>query len=86
MKLPFRLIWHPSYNLHIGDHVFPAQKFRMIRERLIEENIAEPDDFIVEKRRDSVFQNTEFELWLQPSLRLSIRFVPALSRSLPCVR
>ena len=27
----------------------------------------EPDDFIVEKRRDSVFQDTEFDLWLKAS-------------------
>lgn len=32
---------------------------------IIDEILPEPDDFIVEKRRDSVFQNTEFELWLQ---------------------
>jgi acetoin utilization deacetylase AcuC-like enzyme len=46
MRLPFRLVWHAGYNLHIGDHVFPAEKFRLIRERLIEENVADPDDFV----------------------------------------
>lgn len=32
---------------------------------VIDELRPEPDDFIVEKRRDSVFQDTEFDLWLK---------------------
>lgn len=32
---------------------------------IIDELRPEPGDYIVEKRRDSVFQDTEFELWLQ---------------------
>ncbi|HZD42301.1 MAG TPA: cysteine hydrolase [Terriglobales bacterium] len=32
---------------------------------IIDEIRPEPDDFIVEKRRDSVFQDTEFDLWLK---------------------
>jgi ureidoacrylate peracid hydrolase len=32
---------------------------------VIDELQPEPDDFIVEKRRDSVFQDTEFDLWLK---------------------
>jgi len=32
---------------------------------IIEELKPEPDDYIVEKRRDSVFQDTEAELWLK---------------------
>lgn len=32
---------------------------------VIEELAPRPEDYIVEKRRDSVFQDTEFELWLK---------------------
>ncbi len=32
---------------------------------VIDELRPEPNDFIVEKRRDSVFQDTEFDLWLK---------------------
>jgi ureidoacrylate peracid hydrolase len=32
---------------------------------IIDELKPEPEDYIVEKRRDSVFQDTEFELWLK---------------------
>jgi acetoin utilization deacetylase AcuC-like enzyme len=46
MKLPFRLVWHPDYDLHLGQHVFPSQKFRLIRERLLDDGLADQDDFV----------------------------------------
>jgi len=44
--LPFKLIYHDGYDLRLGAHVFPSQKFRLIRDRLIESGIATPDDFL----------------------------------------
>ncbi len=44
--LPFRLIYHPGYDLHLGEHVFPSQKYRLIRERLLGEGLATGDDFL----------------------------------------
>jgi len=44
--LPFKLIYHDGYDLHLGAHVFPSQKFRMIRDRLVAENFAEPSDIL----------------------------------------
>ncbi len=44
--LPFKLVYHPGYNLNLGAHVFPSRKFRMIRDRLLEEGFAEPFDFV----------------------------------------
>lgn len=46
MTLAFKLVYHPGYDLHLGDHVFPSQKYRLIRDRLLEEGIAEPGDFV----------------------------------------
>lgn len=45
--LPFKLIYADGYDLNLGAHVFPSQKFRMIRDRLLEQGIAEPGDFLV---------------------------------------
>ena len=45
--LPFRLIYHDGYDLNFGPHVFPAQKYRLIRERLLAEGFAAPGDFLV---------------------------------------
>ena len=42
--LPFKVIYHPRYDLNLGPHVFPSQKFRLIYELLLREGIADPDD------------------------------------------
>src|SRR5512135_513560 len=44
--LPFRLVYHDGYDLHIGEHVFPGQKYRLARDRLLSEGLAEPADFV----------------------------------------
>jgi acetoin utilization deacetylase AcuC-like enzyme len=44
--LPFKVIYHPQYDLDLGAHVFPSQKFRLIHEALLAEGIAEPGDFL----------------------------------------
>jgi len=44
--LPFKLVYHPGYDLNLGQHVFPSRKYRLIRERLHREHFAETDDFI----------------------------------------
>lgn len=45
-KLPFRLIYHEGYDLNFGAHVFPSQKYRMIRERMLSTGFAAPSDII----------------------------------------
>jgi len=44
--LPFKLVYHPGYDLNLGSHVFPSQKFRLIRDRLLASGFAEPADFV----------------------------------------
>jgi acetoin utilization deacetylase AcuC-like enzyme len=44
--LPFKLIYHSGYDLHLGAHVFPSQKFRLIAETLLSEGIATQGDFL----------------------------------------
>jgi acetoin utilization deacetylase AcuC-like enzyme len=43
--LPFKLVYHPGYDLNLGAHVFPAVKYRYIRERLLHEGFANFQDF-----------------------------------------
>jgi acetoin utilization deacetylase AcuC-like enzyme len=45
--VPLKLIYHPAYDLHLGAHVFPSQKYRLIYERLLREKLAAPEDFLV---------------------------------------
>jgi acetoin utilization deacetylase AcuC-like enzyme len=44
--LPFKLVYHEGYDLHLGAHVFPSQKFRLIAETLLAEHLATKDDFL----------------------------------------
>ncbi|HXM94231.1 MAG TPA: histone deacetylase [Candidatus Dormibacteraeota bacterium] len=44
--LPFKLVYHPRYDLHLGMHVFPSQKFRWLAQMLLREEIATQDDFL----------------------------------------
>ena len=44
--LPFRLVYHPRYNMNVGDHVFPAHKYRLLRDRLLRTGFAAEEDFI----------------------------------------
>lgn len=44
--LPFKLVYHDRYDLNLGPHVFPSQKFRLIYEMLLRENLAKEEDFL----------------------------------------
>src|SRR5580698_10703846 len=44
--LPFKLVYSDDYYLPIGAHVFPAEKYRRIHERLLETGTAESSDFV----------------------------------------
>ena len=45
-RLPYHLIYHDNYDLNLGEHVFPSQKYRWIRDSLIREHIAGVEDFM----------------------------------------
>jgi acetoin utilization deacetylase AcuC-like enzyme len=44
--LPFKLIYSDGYDLNLGEHVFPSQKFRLIRDRLLADGVAGPEDIL----------------------------------------
>jgi len=44
--LPFKLVYHERYDLNLGAHVFPSQKYRLIAENLLKEGIAANEDFL----------------------------------------
>ena len=45
--LPFKLVYSDDYYLPIGAHVFPAEKYNRIHERLLASGVAAPSDFVV---------------------------------------
>jgi len=44
--LPFKLIYSDGYYLPIGNHVFPAEKYRRIRDRLLTSGVADASDIL----------------------------------------
>lgn len=44
--LPFKLIYTDRYDLNLGAHVFPSQKYRMVHDRLVREGFADAGDFV----------------------------------------
>jgi acetoin utilization deacetylase AcuC-like enzyme len=44
--LPFKLIYHDGYDLNLGAHVFPSQKYKLIAHKLVAEGIAANGDFL----------------------------------------
>jgi acetoin utilization deacetylase AcuC-like enzyme len=45
--LPFKLVYSDDYYLPIGSHVFPAEKYKHIHDRLLATGVAEAADFVV---------------------------------------
>jgi acetoin utilization deacetylase AcuC-like enzyme len=51
--LPFKLVYCENYDLHLGDHVFPSSKYRLIHQKLLAERFADHGDFLApEPARD----------------------------------
>ena len=41
-----KLVYSDHYDLNLGTHVFPSQKYRLVKEKLLRDRMAEPGDFI----------------------------------------
>ncbi|MGC1684724.1 MAG: histone deacetylase [Candidatus Acidiferrales bacterium] len=51
--LPFKLVYHDRYDLNLGAHVFPSQKYRLVHDALLAEGVADASDFLApEPARD----------------------------------
>jgi acetoin utilization deacetylase AcuC-like enzyme len=44
--LPFKLVYSDAYYLPIGGHVFPAEKYGGVRDRLLSDDVADSTDFL----------------------------------------
>ena len=41
-----KFIYSDEYDLHLGNHVFPSIKYRLIKEKLLRDGIAKPEDIV----------------------------------------
>jgi len=44
--LLFKLVYDDRYDLNLGPHIFPSQKYRMVHDQLLADDIANTGDFI----------------------------------------
>lgn len=64
--LPFKLVYHDGYDLNLGAHIFPSQKFRLIANQLKEEGIATEQDFLrPERASDEDLLRVHTEEWVR---------------------
>lgn len=89
---PFRYVYHQGYDLNLGPHVFPSQKFHLVRDRLVETGLAGPEDFLApESASDEDVLRVHAPAWVrrlstgtltyQDILRLEIPYSPQMVRA-----
>jgi acetoin utilization deacetylase AcuC-like enzyme len=90
--LPFKLVYHEGYDLNLGAHVFPSQKFRLIAEKLASDGIAEKQDFVQPEpaaeldilrvhTKDWVHKLKTGTLTLSEQMKLEVPYSPELVRA-----
>jgi acetoin utilization deacetylase AcuC-like enzyme len=87
-----KLVYSDQYDLNLGNHVFPAVKYRLIRDKLVREGIARPDDLVeppaasdedvaLVHHRDYIRKLQTGKLSYVEILRLEIPYSPELIRA-----
>jgi acetoin utilization deacetylase AcuC-like enzyme len=82
--LPFRLVYHPGYNLELGEHVVPGTKYGLIRSRLLGEGLACPEDFVEpEPATDAQLLSVHTREWIDKLKTGSLTHREILTLELP---
>ena len=87
------VIWHEDYEFDIGAHVFPTRKFRLVRDRLLDEGTISAADIIrpepatddqveLAHAKDFVGTIKEDDLSYQEQMVLEVPFSPGLRDSM----
>lgn len=87
-----KLVYADDYDLNLGNHVFPSNKYRLIKEKLLREGIARPADFVaplaVPEQDVALVHHREYirklqadKLSLTELLRLEVPYSPELVRA-----
>lgn len=85
--LPFKLVYHPGYDLNLGDHVFPSQKFRLVYAHLLAERFAEAADIVApEPAADDDLRLVHDKDWVERLSRGTLTFYDILKLEIPYSR
>ena len=82
--LPFKLVYHERYDFQLGEHVFPSQKYRLIKEHLLADGIAAAEDFVApEPARDEDMTLAHTEDWIARLRSGRLTFKEAMLLEIP---
>jgi acetoin utilization deacetylase AcuC-like enzyme len=82
--LPFKLIYHDGFDLNLGPHIFPSQKYRMIRDTLCAEGVAETPDFVSpEPARDEDVLRVHSQEWVRKLKTGKLSLIEQLRLEIP---
>jgi acetoin utilization deacetylase AcuC-like enzyme len=87
-----KVIYSDQYDLHLGDHVFPSIKYRLIKEKLLHDGMVKPEDIVKPQAasdddvalvhdRDYIRKLQTGKLSYLEILRLEIPYSPQLIRA-----
>jgi acetoin utilization deacetylase AcuC-like enzyme len=87
-----KLIYSDQYDLNLGSHVFPSIKYRLIKEKVLRDGVARPEDFVeppaasdddvaLVHHRDYIRKLQTGKLSYMEILRLEIPYSPELVRA-----
>jgi len=87
-----KLVYSDQYDLNLGSHVFPSIKYRLIKEKLLRDQVAAPQDFVepppasvediaLVHHRDYIHKLQAGKLSYMEIMRLEIPYSPELVRA-----
>jgi acetoin utilization deacetylase AcuC-like enzyme len=85
--LPYRLVYHERYDLNLGQHVFPSQKFKLLRSRLLKDGFATPEDFVApEPAPENDLELVHEPGWIKRLMNGTLSFHEILKLEIPYSR
>lgn len=85
--LPFRLIYHEDYNLQIGEHVFPAKKYKWLHDRMLWTRFAAKEDFLApEPATDADLELAHDPEWVRKLQTGTLSYQEVLQMEIPYSR
>lgn len=87
-----KVVYSDQYDLNLGNHVFPSSKYRLIKERLLQENVIRPEDIVepspatdddvaLVHDRDYIWKLQNAKLSYVEILRMEVPYSPELVRA-----
>ena len=82
--LPFKLVYSDRYDLNLGPHVFPSQKYRLIRDQMLREGFAAPGDFVEpQPAEDEQILRVHTPEWVQKLKMGTLSYVDIMRLEIP---